>query len=74
MKKFTVEYLGYKLEVEVEFCSPICYPRIIGTCKPLSFVKKDTYGSYQDILDEFMKCVDREYEEEARNESLAFRD
>ena len=76
MKKLTVEYLGYKLEIEItpsnKFYSS--YPFIEGTCNSISFSKKGYYGNYSDIIDEFMKVVDEDYEEERRNESLAFFD
>lgn len=60
MKKLTVEYLGYKLEVEVEQRNPHCYPTITGTCNSLSFNTKDTYGNYHYIVKDFIKAVDKE--------------
>jgi hypothetical protein len=71
MKKLTVEYRAYKLEVEIH--SPtnyVLYSYIKGTCESLSFVRKANYGDYQDIIYQFMKKVD----EEAQNESLVLLD
>jgi len=73
MKKLIVEYLGYKLEVEIHpKLNGISF--IKGTCKNLCFNFCGYYGSYSPAIDEFIKVVDREYEEEVRNEALAFRD
>ena len=74
MKKLTIEYQGYKLEIETTLINPSCYPIVKETCEALSFIKKNTYREYQPIIDGFMKAVDREYEEEARNETLAVLD
>lgn len=66
MKKLIVEYRGYKLKVEI---CPITdssiqkYPYIKATCEAISFTKNGNYGNYQDIIDEFMEAIDREYEE-----------
>ena len=76
MKKLTVEYLGYKLEIKITlnkgFYSKYQYMK--GTCNSISFSKEEYYKNYSDIIKEFMKVVDEEYEEENRNESLVFLD
>ena len=76
MKKLTVEYLGYKLEIEItpnnRFYSKYQYMK--GTCNSISFSKDGYYGNYSDTIDEFIKTVNEEYEEESRNESLALLD
>lgn len=61
MKNLTVDYSGYTLEIEIKIpCYPICYPSITGTCNELDyFVRKNTYGNYQDIIEEFIKVVDK---------------
>jgi hypothetical protein len=79
MKRLTVEYLGYKLEVTIEILTPherACneYPYIKGTCNAIYFVKTCYYKNCSPIIDEFIKAVDEEYEEEARNEALAVLD
>lgn len=64
MKNLTVDYAGYTLEIEIKIpYYPICYPSVIGTCKELdSFVRKNGYGNYQDIIEEFIKVVDKRNE------------
>lgn len=63
MKNLTVEYLGYKLEIEITlnngFYSNNQY--IKGTCNSISFSKEGYYTNYSDIIEEFMKVVDEDY-------------
>jgi len=59
IKRLIIEYLGYKLDIEIKSTNPIAYPLIKGTCNALSFVKRGNYGNYSDIIDEFMKEVEK---------------
>lgn len=60
MKKLTVEYLGYKLEIQINRPeSPATASYIKGWCDELdSFEKSGYYESCLPILTEFMKCID----------------
>lgn len=60
MKKFTVEYLDYKLEVEIhsEFYKGMSL--IKGTCKNLCFNFSGYYDNYHTVIYEFMQVVDKE--------------
>lgn len=61
MKKLTVEYNNYPLEVAINYSqlSAKGYPYMIGTCESLdSFVKSGYYEDCSAIINEFMKYAD----------------
>lgn len=60
MKKLTVEYLDYRLEIEIhsEFYKGMAL--IKGTCKNLCFNFSRYCGNYHEVIYEFMQAVDKE--------------